>query len=195
MMCKLRICAPMQEAYAAMLSNPVPEVQLDCMQRLVHSLCNADRVQLLCALPFSATLLVREGVGGVGGGVGAAPPAAAAAALRFTLAPRRLPRLKRWQRPQRECFKSHAGARAHAPPRPSHSPAHTQPGPQPRAGLATSPNITQLNALQVVREGRPTWVTLLEEVAGCLQRRADSLSLDATPQPYKVRGVPLLVCL
>lgn len=42
-----------------MLSNIVPEVQLDCMQRLVHSLCNAGRVELLCALPFSATLLVR----------------------------------------------------------------------------------------------------------------------------------------
>ena len=48
----------LQEAYAAMLSNTVAEVQLDCMQRLVHSLCNAGRVQLLCALPFSANLLV-----------------------------------------------------------------------------------------------------------------------------------------
>ena len=41
-----------------MLSNTVAEVQLDCMQRLVHSLCNAGRVQLLCVLPFSANLLV-----------------------------------------------------------------------------------------------------------------------------------------
>jgi hypothetical protein len=43
-----------------MLANTVAEVQLDCMQRLVHSLCNAGRIQLLCALPFSANLLVRR---------------------------------------------------------------------------------------------------------------------------------------
>ncbi|GAB4820336.1 hypothetical protein N2152v2_007382 [Parachlorella kessleri] len=84
-----------EEAYAAMLSNTVAEVQLDCMQRLVHSLCNAGRVQLLCALPFSANLLVQ-------------------------------------------------------------------------------------------RDGHEVWVTLLEEVVACLQRRAESLPLDATPQPYKV---------
>lgn len=52
-----------QEAYTAMLSGTVADVQLDCMQRLVHSLCNAGQLRLLCALPFSNTLLV-----GCGGG-------------------------------------------------------------------------------------------------------------------------------
>jgi hypothetical protein len=52
--------------------------------------------------------------------------------------------------------------------------------------LRQQPSATGVH-LQVQRDGREAWVTLLDEVVGCLQRRAESLSLDATPQPYKVR--------
>ncbi|KAL4420612.1 hypothetical protein ABPG75_010268 [Micractinium tetrahymenae] len=52
-----------EEAYAALLSNEVPEVQLDCLHRLVAGLCAAPGgVELLCRLPFAQNLpLVREG--------------------------------------------------------------------------------------------------------------------------------------
>ncbi|EFN52609.1 hypothetical protein CHLNCDRAFT_138668 [Chlorella variabilis] len=52
-----------EEAYVALLSNEVAEVQLDCLHRLVACLCAAPRgVELLCRLPFAQNLaLVRGG--------------------------------------------------------------------------------------------------------------------------------------
>jgi hypothetical protein len=51
-----------EAAYAALLGSQVGEVQVDCVRRLVHALCAARRVDLLCRLPFAHTMLVaREG--------------------------------------------------------------------------------------------------------------------------------------
>ena len=49
-------------AYATALANPVPEVQIDCIQRLVHALCGAEEggTTLLCRLPFAQNVLVRR---------------------------------------------------------------------------------------------------------------------------------------
>lgn len=56
-----RACG-LQEAYTALLSNQVSEVQLDCVHQLVNVLCTRGEVALLCRLPFAHTLLLaREG--------------------------------------------------------------------------------------------------------------------------------------
>ena len=48
-----------EEAYVALLSNEVAEVQVDCLHRLVAGLCSADGgLELLCRLPFAQNLLV-----------------------------------------------------------------------------------------------------------------------------------------
>lgn len=53
---------PTQEAYVALLSNEVTEVQLDCLHRLVAGLCAAPGgVELLCRLPFAQNLPVSAG--------------------------------------------------------------------------------------------------------------------------------------
>ena len=51
-----------QEAYVALLSNEVSEVQLDCLHRLIAGLCAAEGgVELLCRLPFAHNFLVSFG--------------------------------------------------------------------------------------------------------------------------------------
>lgn len=53
-------CMRAQEAYVALLSNEVTEVQLDCLHRLVAGLCAAPGgLELLCRLPFAQNLPVR----------------------------------------------------------------------------------------------------------------------------------------
>ncbi|EIE23821.1 hypothetical protein COCSUDRAFT_83696 [Coccomyxa subellipsoidea C-169] len=45
-----------EAAYAAMHANPVPERQLDCLQRLLGDLCARGAIASLVALPFAGTL-------------------------------------------------------------------------------------------------------------------------------------------
>ena len=50
-----------QEAYVALLSSEVAEVQLDCLHRLIGTLCAAPGgLELLCRLPFAHNMLVRS---------------------------------------------------------------------------------------------------------------------------------------
>ncbi|KAK9814266.1 hypothetical protein WJX72_003104 [[Myrmecia] bisecta] len=42
-----------EEAYAALQANPLPERKLDCLQRLVVTLCARGEIQTLCRLPYS----------------------------------------------------------------------------------------------------------------------------------------------
>jgi len=48
-----------QAAYAAMHANPVPERQLDCLQRLLGELCSSGSVAALVSLPFAGTLDIK----------------------------------------------------------------------------------------------------------------------------------------
>ena len=58
-----------EDAYAAVLANPVPERALDCLRRLVHELCEdrrgggGGRLLTLCSLPFAGTITVGGGSG------------------------------------------------------------------------------------------------------------------------------------
>jgi hypothetical protein len=54
----------MQAAYAAMQANPVPERQLEALQRLLGDLCARGRVDALVRLPFAGTLLLPPGAEG-----------------------------------------------------------------------------------------------------------------------------------
>ena len=70
-----------EEAYAAILANPVPERALDCLRRLVHVLCDGGggmraakgsapsrggSLLTLCSLPFSGTIAVHGSDGAPG---------------------------------------------------------------------------------------------------------------------------------
>ncbi|BDA47676.1 probable nuclear pore complex protein Nup160 at C-terminar half [Coccomyxa sp. Obi] len=53
-----------EAAYAAMQANPVPERQLDCLQRLLGELCSRGEIATLVSLPFAGTLdVARHGSG------------------------------------------------------------------------------------------------------------------------------------
>lgn len=45
-----------EEAYAAVVANPMPDRALDCLRRLVHELCERGRLRVLCSLPFAGAL-------------------------------------------------------------------------------------------------------------------------------------------
>ncbi len=45
-----------QEAYSALLQQPIPTQQIDCLQRLVHALANVGAIRTLCTLPFAGTV-------------------------------------------------------------------------------------------------------------------------------------------
>ena len=84
-----------EEAYAALLTNEVADVRVDCLHKLVNRMVERGEIAALCALPF----------------------------------------------------------------------AHTS---------------------RVVRNGQPSWVSLLDEAVSALKRRAALLELTSKPQPYQV---------
>ena len=160
-----------QEAYMLMLSINAADAQLDCLGALVARLCSGvpRGVQLLCRLPWAHNMLVRSsGAGGEGcwcwwlmrrGCVHAALHPDSAAIISCLPAPPLTTRCLPPTCPPAPC-----------PPPPS-------------------------ACLQPVRGGgggsggghkQATWVAMVDEVVGVLQRRADHLDLRAAPQPYKV---------
>lgn len=50
-----------EDAYAALVSNPIPERSLECLRRLVHELCERGEVLVLCALPLAGSLMLAQG--------------------------------------------------------------------------------------------------------------------------------------
>lgn len=53
-----------EAAYAAMLSNPLPERLLECLRRLLHELCEDNQLGVLCTLPL-AGVIVRPPAGAI----------------------------------------------------------------------------------------------------------------------------------
>ncbi|KAL6759848.1 hypothetical protein V8C86DRAFT_3132999 [Haematococcus lacustris] len=49
-----------EDAYAALVSNPLPQRALDCLRQLIRRLTGAGQLLTLCALPLAGTLLLPE---------------------------------------------------------------------------------------------------------------------------------------
>jgi hypothetical protein len=52
-----------QDAYTAIVCNPLPSRALECLRRLVALLCEEKQVAVLCSLPFAGTLVLEPANG------------------------------------------------------------------------------------------------------------------------------------